>query len=322
MIDLKIGDCREVLKTLPSQSVDCCVTSPPYFGLRDYGTGKWIGGDPNCSHIFGKSRNDSDREFGTKEKLYVQYRDVCKDCGAVRKDDQIGLEQSPKEFVDNLVKVFKEVKRVLKDDGTLWLNLGDSYSGNNSRASNNGRAGYGKKREGVFNKTKNIPPKNLIGIPFRVAFGLQDDGWILRQDIIWHKPNPIPESVQDRCTKAHEYIFLFSKKPRYYFDNKSIQENSNCSDDKKNKRSVWTITPDTFREAHFATYPPELIEPCILAGCPINGTIIDPFSGAGTTGLVADRLKRNAILIELNKNFAEISKKRLLDDAPLFVNLK
>ena len=273
MIDIKIGDCREVLKTLPSKSVDCCVTSPPYFGLRDYG-----------------------------------------------EDNQIGLENTPDKYANTLVAVFKEVKRVLKDNGTLWLNLGDSYSGNNSRASNNGRAGYGKKREGVFNKTKNIPPKNLIGIPWRVAFALQNDGWILRQDIIWHKPNPLPESVKDRCTKAHEYIFLLSKSEKYYYDSHAIKEQS--VDCLSNKRSVWTVPVKPFNQAHFATYPPDLIEPCILAGCPNSGVVLDPFGGAGTTGLVSDRLGRDAVLIELNKDYAKIADDRLHNDSPLFSEVK
>lgn len=273
MIDIKIGDCREVLKTLPSKSVDCCVTSPPYFGLRDYG-----------------------------------------------EDNQIGLENTPDKYANTLVAVFKEVKRVLKDNGTLWLNLGDSYSGNNSRASNNGRAGYGKKREGVFNKTKNIPPKNLIGIPWRVAFALQNDGWILRQDIIWHKPNPLPESVKDRCTKAHEYIFLLSKSEKYYYNSHAIKEQS--VDCLSNKRSVWTVPVKAFNQAHFATYPPDLIEPCILAGCPNSGVVLDPFGGAGTTGLVSDRLGRDAVLIELNKDYAKIADDRLHNDSPLFSEVK
>ena len=173
------GDCIESLKKLEDQSINTCITSPPYWGLRDY---------------------------NGEEK-------------------QLGLEDTPEEFVDNLVKVFREVKRVLRDDGTVWLNLGDSYAGNNSRASNNGRAGYGTEREGIFLKTgKGLKTKDLVGIPWRVAFALQQDGWYLRQDIIWHKPNPMPESVQDRCTKAHEYIFLLSKNIKYYFDNEAIKE--------------------------------------------------------------------------------------------------
>mgnify|MGYP003138885684 CR=1 FL=1 len=269
------GDCREVLKKLPEKHFNTVVTSPPYYGLRDYGT-----------------------------------------------EEQFGLEDTPEAFVKNLVKVFKEIKRVLRDDGTVWLNLGDSYSQN----------------------------KNLIGIPYRVAFALQSDGWNLRQDIIWHKPNPMPESVTDRCTKAHEYIFLLSKFTQYYFDNESIKEDAVAKERiagnkvpqkgtdqqysetkqgllkaqqkkylKRNKRSVWTISKKPFKEAHFAVFPPKLIEPCVLAGCPENGYILDPFAGSGTTGLVAERCNRNATLIDLNKDYIQIAKKRISDDAPLLI---
>ena len=225
MIDIKIGDCREKLKELPNNFFHTVITSPPYWGLRDYGNGKWIGGDPNCSHIAGKSRNDADREFGTKETLSVQYRDVCKDCGAVREDNQIGMEASPEEYVRKIVRTFQEVKRVLRDDGTLWLNLGDSYSSGGRTSTTNqtvrGDKDYGVTRPPV---SGSIKPKDLVGIPWRVALALQEDGWYLRQDIIWHKPNPMPESVKDRCTKAHEYIFLLSKSEQYYYDSQAIME--------------------------------------------------------------------------------------------------
>ena len=306
MIKILQGNCLEVMKDLPEQSVNTCITSPPYWGLRDYGEG-----------------------------------------------EQMGLEETPEEFVENLVNVFREVKRVLRDDGTVWLNLGDSYAGNNSRASNNGRAGFGTKREGVFTKTgTGLKTKDLVGIPWRVALALQQDAWYLRQDIIWHKPNPMPESVTDRCTKAHEYIFLLSKNKKYYFDNDAIKENSlNASKsislgeksfskrqaegmnvnpsgnafsssykvlEKRNKRSVWTVPTKPFRDAHFATFPPDLIKPCVLAGCPEGGTVLDPFGGAGTTGLVAQQNNRDSILIELNPDYIEIAKERLNNDAPLF----
>ncbi len=306
MIKILQGNCLEVLKDLPEQSVNTCITSPPYWGLRDYGEG-----------------------------------------------EQMGLEETPEEFVENLVNVFREVKRVLRDDGTVWLNLGDSYAGNNSRASNNGRAGFGTKREGVFTKTgTGLKTKDLVGIPWRVALALQQDAWYLRQDIIWHKSNPMPESVTDRCTKAHEYIFLLSKNKKYYFDNDAIKENSlNASKsislgeksfskrqaegmnvnpsgnafsssykvlEKRNKRSVWTVPTKPFRDAHFATFPPDLIKPCVLAGCPEGGTVLDPFGGAGTTGLVAQQNNRDSILIELNPDYIEIAKERLNNDAPLF----
>jgi len=267
MIDIKIGDCREKLKELPNNFFHTVITSPPYWGLRDYGTGKWIGGDPNCSHIAGKSRNDADREFGTKETLTVQYRDVCKDCGAVRQDNQIGMEASPEEYVRKIVRTFQEVKRVLRDDGTLWLNLGDSYSSGGRTSTTNqtvrGDKDYGVTRPPV---SGSIKPKDLVGIPWRVALALQEDGWYLRQDIIWHKPNPMPESVKDRCTKAHEYIFLLSKSEKYYYDSHAIKEQS--VDCLSNKRSVWTVPVKPYNEAHFAVFPTELIEPAILAGCP------------------------------------------------------
>jgi site-specific DNA-methyltransferase (adenine-specific) len=247
------GDCAKMLKLLEDKTVDTCVTSPPYYGLRDYGVG-----------------------------------------------GQIGLEETPEEYIGRLVEVFREVRRVLKDDGTLWLNIGDSYAGNVSRTST-GRAGLGLERDGIYKRTGG-KPKDLIGIPWLLAFALRDDGWYLRQDIIWHKPNPMPESVKDRCTKAHEYIFLLSKKAHYYFDYEAIQEDAICKDDKRNgegriayegkrtegddrhaqqsfvtvndkrnKRDVWTVPPKPVMEAHFATYPEELIEPCILAGSRAGG---------------------------------------------------
>jgi DNA modification methylase len=390
------GDCRVVLAELPEASVHCCVTSPPYFGLRDYGVA-----------------------------------------------GQIGLEPTPDEFVAELVAVFREVRRVLRDDGTLWLNLGDSYAGSwgaqsrggppssSSTLMGNGHVGGDPKLAGLSaiqiaahpkgTRTGSIPagsglkPKDLIGIPWRVAFALQADGWYLRQDIIWSKPNPMPESVRDRCTKAHEYLFLLSKSERYYFDSNAIAEPS-CGDpdaprnrwdtktyevpgqkpqkrtgraqraraeelaaqhgltaehlaairavgitdvgkarvtqdgtgkndlavqaladeakavlggyyrefliaETRNKRSVWTVATEAFKEAHFATFPPALIEPCIAAGCHEGGTVLDPFGGAGTTGLVADRLQRSAVLIELNPAYADMARGRIHGDAPLFADV-
>ena len=238
----------ETLSSLEEKSVNTCVTSPPYWGLRDYGT-----------------------------------------------DDQLGLEKTPEKFVENLVNVFREVRRVLRDDGTVWLNLGDSYLAN----------------------------KQLSGIPWRVAFALQADGWYLRQDIIWSKPNPMPESVTDRCTKAHEYIFLLSKSPKYYYDNEAIKEESQLdASETKNKRSVWSVSPVAYKEAHFATYPPELIKPCILAGCPEGGTVLDPFGGSGTTAQVSNNLNRNAILCELNPEYVEIAKVRLQESLGMFLDLE
>lgn len=311
---LLVGDVRERLKELPDQSVHCCVTSPPYWGLRDYGEAR-----------------------------------------------QIGLEQTPEDYVAEMITVFREVWRVLRDDGTLWLNLGDSYAGNNSRASKNGRAGFGNPREGVFErKGEGLKTKDLVGIPWQVAFALQADGWYLRQDIIWHKPNPMPESVSDRCTKSHEYIFLLSKQSKYFFDHHAIEEDAKTKagatwleqknagatagnvivghetrngtqrvvhgkgvtsnltrqDGKRNKRSVWSVPVRPFKDAHFATFPSALIEPCILAGCPVGGIVLDPFFGAGTTGLVAQSLKRHWVGCELNPVYAEMALKRIKDDEP------
>jgi DNA modification methylase len=255
------------------------------------------------------------------------YRSECPQCGAVRVDSQMGLEETPENFTSALVEVFRELHRVLRDDGTAWLNLGDSYY--------NYRPGRGQSltkqtvsstdqdlpqecsRRG--NKQEGLKEKDIIGIPWRVAFALQADGWYLRQDIIWNKPNPMPESVKDRCTKSHEYIFLLTKKSHYYFDNESIKESGLDVD--KNKRSVWTVPVHPYKEAHFATFPTQLIEPCIKAGSPKGGNVIDPFGGAGTTGMVADRLGRNATLIELNPDYVNIINDRIVDDAGMFAEI-
>lgn len=310
-----IGDVRERLKELADGSVNCCVTSPPYWGLRDYGN-----------------------------------------------DGQIGLEQTPDAFIEELVSVFREVKRVLSDDGTLWVNMGDSYSSHKdcksvsqtlARGGSSEMASVIDKGKSVSRNTKmlksvGLKNKDLVGIPWMLAFALRADGWYLRQDIIWHKPNPMPESVRDRCTKAHEYIFLLSKSPKYYFDSDAMKEPSSNlgktkirfggnkhgdSDDPKhatksgneytdtgfrNKRSVWTVTTRPFKGAHFATFPPALIEPCILAGCPEGGTVLDPFFGAGTTGLVAQRNNRKWIGCELNPEYAAIAEQRIAAESNLF----
>ncbi len=343
-IQILQGNCIETLQKLDDKSINTCITSPPYWGLRNY--------------------NDEEK--------------------------QLGMEDTPKEFVENLVKVFREVKRVLRDDGTVWLNLGDSY----------------------------LPNKQLGGMPWRVALALQQDGWYLRQDIIWHKPNPMPESVKDRCTKAHEYIFLLSKNVKYYFDNEAIKEDSKYHgkdkrsdkgniryegkrtsnkdtkaqqsfvtiNPKKNKRSVWTITTKPFKGAHFATFPKDLIEPCVLAGCPEKicvscgkpykrvmqkpkqlevernkrsglddrkvggvldkynrenppidlglqkqcdcktnetkaGTVLDPFGGSGTTGIVAVNHNRHAVLCELNQEYIDLAKDRINQQGGMFVDI-
>ena len=362
MIDIKIGNCLDVLKELPRDYFHTVVTSPPYYGLRDYNTGTWVGGDPNCPHkrLSKISKDTATGHKGMHEQGNVVgdaiYRQECPICGAKRQDEQIGLELTPQDYVTRLVEVFREVRRTLRDDGTVWLNLGDSY--HNYRADgqqvkqtvSTTRQDFPESSPHRANKIQGLKQKDLMGIPWRVAFALQEDGWYLRQDIIWHKPNPMPESVQDRCTKAHEYIFLLSKNSHYYFDHVSIQEEAKDwgtrersngkyhnegtglsphtglekSYETKNKRSVWTVTTKPYKEAHFAVFPTELIEPCIQAGCPKDGYVLDPFGGSGTTGLVADRLNRNATIIELNKDYIEIAQNRIMGETPLFtkVNVK
>lgn len=339
------GDALESLKTLDSESVDCCVTSPPYYGLRDYGTGKWIGGDPNCPHrrlskysektITGHAQPELAGNVGD-----AIYKTICPLCGAIREDKQIGLEETPEEYIEKLVAVFHEVRRVLKDDGTLWVNIGDSYNSSNT---GNIKSEKQKTNKGLLANvnTKHlvdgIKPKDLIGIPWMLAFALRADGWYLRQDIIWHKPNPMPESVKDRCTKSHEYIFLLSKNPHYYFDAEAICEPAkpdNSVRDRdhtklnntpgrtkmnglktnqyttRNKRDVWTVPTKGDSIAHFATFPEKLIEPCILAGSRRGGIVLDPFFGSGTTGRVAAANGRDYIGIELNPDYVQIANKK------------
>ena len=362
MINIKIGDCLEVLKKLPKNHFDTVVTSPPYYGLRDYNTGTWVGGDPNCPH---KRLTKISKDTATGHaNMYDHgdvvgdaiYRQKCPICGAERKDSQIGLELTPQDYVTQLVEVFRGVRDTLKEDGTVWLNLGDTYHNYRADGLNVKQTLHKDKHDqpevspNRANKIQGLKEKDLMGIPWRVAFALQEDGWYLRQDIIWHKPNPMPESVKDRCTKAHEYIFLLSKNSHYYFDHEAIQEEAKDwgtrdrsngkyhnegtglsphtglekSYETKNKRSVWTVNTKPYKEAHFAVFPTDLIEPCIKAGCPKDGHVLDPFGGSGTTGLVADRLNRNATIIELNKDYVEIAEDRLMGETPLFtkVNVK
>ncbi len=356
MINIKIGDCLEVLKTLPKNHFDTVVTSPPYYGLRDYNTGTWVGGDPNCPH---KRLTKISKDTATGHaNMYDHgdvvgdaiYRQKCPICGAERQDSQIGLELTPQDYVRRLVEVFRGVRDTLKEDGTVWLNLGDTYHNYRADGLNVKQTLHKDKHDqpevspNRANKIQGLKEKDLMGIPWRVAFALQEDGWYLRQDIIWHKPNPMPESVKDRCTKAHEYIFLLSKNSHYYFDHEAIQEEATYKDvmrggstnryeqnnfggdnkmyDTRNKRSVWTINTRPYKEAHFAVFPTDLIEPCIKAGCPKDGHVLDPFGGSGTTGLVADRLNRNATIIELNKDYVEIAEDRLMGETPLFTKVK
>lgn len=344
MNKIEFGDCRETMRKWASEGVKAqtCVTSPPYYGLRDYGTAKWEGGDPDCDHVESQNKHGGQRADRNQDGYKKQYKELCKKCGAIREDKQIGLEETPEDYIKAMVEVFRCVWDMLEDDGTLWLNIGDSYAGNNLRASNNGRAGFGNAREKVVNRTgEGLKTKDLIGIPWMLAFALRADGWYLRQDIIWHKPNPMPESVQDRCTKAHEYIFLLSKSQKYYYDADLIKEdavgerggaplkatnpefrqgdsksvNSGLSHgwqptEFRNKRSVWTVNPKPYSGSHFAVFPTELIEPCILAGAPVGGIVLDPFMGSGTTAQVAQDLGRQYLGCELNLAYEKLQNKR------------
>lgn len=307
---IEFGDCRDIMRRWASEGVKAqtCVTSPPYYGLRDYG-----------------------------------------------RDGQIGLEETPEEYISSMVEVFRCVRDVLADNGTVWLNIGDSYAtGTKADRQQSKNPGVGANRPEAQNSVARIgnPPgcktKDLIGIPWMLAFALRADGWYLRQDIIWHKPNPMPESVQDRCTKAHEYIFLLSKSQKYYYDAEAIKEEANPDnakryeygfggpknealaetkfgatkpvgareyDGQRNKRSVWTVTTKPYEGAHFAVFPSDLIEPCILAGAPVGEIVLDPFMGSGTTAQVAQNLGRQYIGCELNTDYKPLQDKRVAQQA-------
>jgi DNA modification methylase len=444
---LYVGDVRDCLRELPDASVHCVVTSPPYWGLRDYGTGAWDGGNTDCDHAIPlattrggpKSTLTSvgardGANLNTTQTHQQQFRDVCGKCGATRVDQQLGLEATPDLFVARMVEVFREVRRVLRLDGTCWVNLGDSYNANQGAGFNAHRdtrphlsgEGVGQKRIDEANRNtvipSGLPSKNLMGMPWRVAFALQADGWYLRSDIIWSKPNPMPESVTDRPTKAHEYVFLLTRSPRYFFDADAVREdgagrldlgrmkrpearmgeggrwandNGYRTEAGRNIRSVWEIATQPYPEAHFATFPEALPERCIRAGtsergcCPECGapwervtlvsyepttrtpapnkghigafqeraanmtrdgfipnrekqtettgwnptcncaesairalgpsafrepvpcTVLDPFMGSGTTALVARRLGRRSIGVELNESYAALCARRL-----------
>jgi site-specific DNA-methyltransferase (cytosine-N4-specific) len=393
------GDALSLLRTLPDGLARCCVTSPPYWGLRDYGTANWDGGDAACDHrqqLGGESVRSAKQNTSAGSQA-IGYRTVCGKCGARRVDQQLGLEATPEQYVERMVEVFREVRRVLADDGTLWLNIGDSYVASagqslrggppsaSSTLEGNGHRGGGPKLHalrGVSSRraTGALKPKDLVGIPWMLAFALRADGWYLRSDIVWHKPNPMPESVRDRPTKAHEYLFLLSKRPAYYYDAEAIKEPRASAHDagvagwaagpgdhsavghnrekgdartfrggqyvsgnkfenshatardshgngaplspNRNRRSVWTIATQPYPEAHFATFPPALVEPCVLAGSRPGDTVLDPFAGAGTTGLAARRLGRDFVGIELSPEYAELARRRIRYDAPLLNDVR
>jgi DNA modification methylase len=428
------GDCRAVLPTLDAESFDCIVTSPPYWGLRDYGTATWEGGDADCdhSHFLGGGGAASAKQMTSSGTQKYQYRDICGKCGARRVDSQIGLEPTLDAYVEEMASLGDALWRVLKPSGTFWLNLGDSYS-----MSTKGSSGKGDKQvsnAGTILADRRwaiqpgLKPKDLCGVPWRVAFALQARGWWLRSAIVWHKPNPMPESVTDRPTSAYEMVFLLTKADRYFYDADAIADaatfagktislgeksfskgqssgagvaaSGNALNDTyevkatRNARNVWTISTQPFKGSHFATMPPDLAERCIKAGTsekgccphcgkawfrnveqdpcdkagriasgekwgpqniigakannaggfdrfsgqkrfigwrptcdcpahePIPARVLDPFGGAGTTGLVADRLGRNATLIELNPAYRDMGAVRITDDAPLFANVQ
>lgn len=484
---IAVGDALTVLSALPEGSVQCCITSPPYWGLRDYGTGTWMGGDLTCRHKAGEIRTGQGlaalgeryRGGGHKQGAVadIQFRDVCGKCGALRSDTQMGLEPTPERYVESMVEVFREVRRVLRKDGTCWVNMGDSYyngdkGGHERTTSGKQTTNRGTEKGLTVNRLwqKGLKPKDLVGMPWRLAFALQSDGWWLRQDIVWAKPNPMPESIRDRCTKSHEYLFLLSRSQRYFYDADAIKEE--CTQDEfrpsfrggayvnnstfdneqggnstdtgnvrrgkvqkpsgwyigegshgsvhkegrgsaqyheaalitqRNKRDVWEVATQGYPGAHFATFPEKLIEPCILAGTsergccaqcgapwrresrttyinpgnrstngprskearktpgnesagfevrlekqtetlgwspgcrchpsaqdlspgtprspetePVPCLVLDPFAGAGTTGVVALRYGRSFLGIELNAKYARMAEERIVADSPLF----
>jgi DNA modification methylase len=421
------GDVRRVLPTLPSDSIDCVVTSPPYWGLRDYGTGTWEGGDPGCPHRVGSQVADTKAKgaitAGVRPGVDTA---TCRDCGAVRVDAQLGLEPTPAEYIRRMVDVFREVRRVLAPHGTLWLNMGDSYvstagawrpiaaSGKNydvlNASSGSGLRARGEDRPFGREQRGALKPKDLVGLPWRVAFALQADGWYLRSDVVWTKPNPMPESVRDRPTKAHEYVFLLTKRSRYHFDQEAVREphvpdgrqattltvgsashpnhasragRERWPNGGRNIRSVWEIATQPFPGAHFATFPEAFVRRCLLAGCPERvcrvcgrprkrlierretgwdgsryaerslrasggvkgggiarstlgssggkgvaarettgwsdcghgayrpGLVLDPFFGAGTTGVVAEHLGRDWLGVELSPSYVALARRRL-----------
>lgn len=345
-----IGDVRTAMQSIPDKSVQTCITSPPYWGLRDYGTGSWMGGDTECSHK--RDSKYSDKTITGHKNPAIGgigdaiYKSVCERCGATREDEQLGLEETPQQYVDQMVEVFREVWRVLKDDGTLWLNIGDSYAGSGKGPAGNLGATHNE-RHMEHKHSAIVPdglkPKDLVGIPWRLAFALQADGWYLRQDIIWAKPNPMPESVTDRCTKSHEYVFLLSKSRQYFYDHEAVKEPAQDwgtrdrtegkyhnlgsgltphtgltkSYETRNKRDVWTVATKPYKGAHFAVMPEALVEPCIFAGSAAGDTVLDPFTGSGTVAMVALRHNRNFVGTELNPDYAEIAFNRIYNDAPL-----
>ena len=359
--EIRQGNALSVLRQMATDSVDCCVTSPPYYGLRAYGTSPQIwDGDDGCGHDWAEYKRMGITGGTASDKVHIKGRDnlevvppvtqsTCSECGAWR--GELGAEPTVELYVSHMTSIMREVRRVVK--GTLWLNIGDSYNGSGG-AGGDYQPGGLKDGQPKYpgRHLSHLPPKSLIGVPWRLAFALQDDGWVLRSDIIWEKPAPMPESVMDRPTKAHEYLFLLAKNGSYYYDADAIAEPSanagkvvklgdksfsrglstgkgiepsgnGCADEyvvkeTRNKRSVWRIPAKPYKGAHFAVMPEALVEPCILAGCPEGGTVLDPFAGSGTVGVVALRHNRNFVGIELNPQYIELAETRITGDNPLF----
>ena len=356
-----VGDCREALRELEAGSIRCCITSPPYFGLRDYGTGTWEGGAEDCDHMrsqggfahstlgaasWGNGMSDEAVQRSV-ERSYVAYSRECAKCGAKRVDQQIGLETSLDEYVDEMVAVFNEVRRTLTVDGTVWLNLGDTYNaynGNRGTASPFAGSAAEDNRPHLPNRSglavKTLKQKDLLMVPARIALALQADGWYLRSEIVWAKPNPMPESVTDRPTKSHEMIYLLSKSVRYHYDIDALREPQQSLGETHNGkagyreghptkqngyvgmrralhplgancRDVWTVASRPFPGSHFAVMPEEIAERCVLAGSAPGDTVLDPFAGSGTVGLVANRHRREFVGIELNPEYADMARRRM-----------
>ena len=366
------GDCREVLATLPDESVHMVCTSPPYWGLRDYKVEPSVwGGDAACGHDWNETTTPATPRPGSASKkqqtnkgswsIDERVHAFCR-CGAWR--GVLGLEPTPELYVQHIVEIFRHVRRVLRKDGTLWLNYGDCYAaqaGTGAQGSRGCRFGRTHTQENLKTRVNGsgLKPKDLVMMPSRIALALQADGWWLRSEIVWAKPNPMPESITDRPTSSHEKMFLLARSARYFYDAEAVRTpqlpaslnrlKSGWDGNKKrdwpgtaqnnfdrymgksqeeidalsgaNLRNVWHIATHPYPDAHFATFPTKLVEPCIKAGCPEGGTVLDPFGGSGTVGLVADRLGRDAILIELNPEYADMARNRITEDSPLFAEV-
>lgn len=287
------GEASRILdEKVKEGSIDCCITSPPYFNLRDYGTGRWTGGNPDCEH---------------------DGRQQCGRCGAVWEDQQIGMEDTPQQFVESLVAAFRSVRRVLRDDGTLWVNLGDCYCNTNGFQRSKGDH-FRRGREGAMANGRDVTKlrqagyklKDLIGVPWMLAMALREDGWYLRQDVVWRKTNPMPELVHDRIVRCHEYLFMLSKSHRYYFDEEASKDSSGAK-----LRDVWDCAVQTSHGDHSATFPGRLVEPCVLMSSRRNGVVLDCFSGMATTGLTALKNGRRYLGIDLSEKYCSLSDERL-----------